>query len=201
MDDELDEFVKAAPGRKPIHPVRFVVTGAIICAVVAILAPTTDELLYHFRTDPPVDVGDMTSLPAGTNLPVGARVRAHVVLGNYAAEIPLWRRGSLRVGPIVVRSIAGSPHFVEYDPKLHPTWGSFVSAEIDARVDRFDKTSELADMHAYISNQGLEIPPDARVLLVDERPGQMSTYVSAWIAGLALVIWSVLGIVRRMRHA
>src|SRR5688572_7694371 len=153
MDDELAEFVKAAPTRTPVHPARFVITAAIVCAVVAILAPTTDELLYHFRSDPPVDVGDMTSLPAGTNLPVGARVRAHVVLGNHAAEIPLWRRGSLRVGPIVVRSIAGAPHFVEYDPKLHPTWGSFVSADIDARVARFESDSELADMHAYITNQ------------------------------------------------
>lgn len=175
-----------APPTRP-HPVHLVLVGAVIVLVLVVLVPTRDELLYHLRPPPPVDLGAVAGLPPGTTLPVGARVRASAVLGNRAAEIPLWRRGSLRLGPIVVRQVMGAPLFVEYDPALHPTWGTFVEVELDARVLSFDDPA-LAESRAVIQGQGLAVPRDARVLVADERPGDMGRYTLAWTGGLAAVI-------------
>jgi hypothetical protein len=196
-DRELDAFTKRAQPRRQIPPVRLVLTIALLAFVAAVLVPTFDELLYAFRKDPGTDVGDAMSLPSGSVLPVGSRVRAHVVLGNRAAEIPLWRKGSLRVGPIDVRQTLGAPVFVEYERRLHPTWAPFVEAEVDGRVVDF---SELEEAKALIEREGVEVPPDARVIIADERPGDMSSYLLVWTLGIALAIWSVLGLVRATRH-
>lgn len=190
---------KAAGARKAPHPVHAVLVGAVVVAVLVVLVPTRDELLYHLRPPPAVDLGAVAGLPTGTKLPVGARVRASAVLGNRAAEIPLWRRGSLRLGPIVVRQVMGAPLFVEYDPALHPTWGTFVEVELDARVLAFDDAA-LADARAVIQGQGLAVPADARVLVADERPGEMDRYTLAWTGGLALVILSLRSLSLRARR-
>lgn len=185
FDDE-----RAARARRParsVHPVRLVLAGAVVVLVAVVLVPTRDELLYHLRAPPPVDLGAVAGLPLDATIPVGARVQAHAVLGNHAAEIPLFRRGSLRFGPIVVRQVMGAPLFVEYDPALHPTWGPFVEVEVDARVVSFDDAA-LDDARSVLVEQGAAVARDARVLLVDERPGQMNRYVMAWTGGLALVI-------------
>ncbi|HEY4220327.1 MAG TPA: hypothetical protein VGO62_03275, partial [Myxococcota bacterium] len=133
MDRELDQFVKQ-PGRegrigRGIPPVRLVVTLAIAVVVGLVLVPTFDELLYSFRRDPATDIGDAMALPQASLLPIGSRVRAHVILGNRAAEIPLYRAGSLRIGPIEVRQVLGAPVYIEYGKALHPTWGPFVETE------------------------------------------------------------------------
>lgn len=202
-DKELEQFVKAPirEGRRlrRIHPVRLVLSAALILAVGAVLVPTLDELLFHFRKDPPHDIGDAVELPSGSLVPLESNVRAHVVLGNRAAEIPLWRRGSLRWGPIAVRQVLGSPLWVEYDKKLHPSWGTFVEADVEGRVVSFAADSELAEARRLVELQGAEVPADARVIIVDERPGAMTDYVVAWTLGLALVIWTVLGLVRAAR--
>lgn len=202
-DRQLEDFVKAPvrEGRRKrlVHPVRLVLTLALVAAVGAVLVPTFDELLFHFRKDPPRDVGDAVELTSGSLLPVGSRVRAHVVLGNRAAEIPLWRKGSLRWGPIVVRQVLGSPIWVEYTKAAHPSWGTFVETDVDGRVVSFAADGELAEARRLVELQGVEVPADARVIIVDERPGEMSNYVVAWTLGLALVIWSVLGLVRAAR--
>lgn len=184
--------------RRPLHPVRVVIAIAVIVLVGVVLIPTRDELIYHLHAPPPVDLGSVAGLPPGTSLPVGARVQAQVVLGNRAAEIPLWRRGSLRLGPIVVRQVMGAPLFVEYDPLLHPSWGTFVEVEVDARVLSFDDAA-LNDARAVIQGQGLAVSRDARVLVVDERPGQMNRYVMAWTGGLALVILALRSLSPRVR--
>ena len=177
-----------------VPPVRLVLTVALTLAVGAVLVPTFDELLFSFRKDPPTDIGDAMSLPSGSLLPEGSRVRAHVVLGNRAAEIPLWRRGSLRWGPIVVRQVLGSPVWVEYQAALHPSWAPFVETDVDGRVVPFD--GELAEARKLVELQGADVPADARVVIADEHPGDMTNYLVAWTLGLALVIWSILGLVR-----
>jgi hypothetical protein len=91
------------------------------------------------------------------------------------------------LGPIVVRQIMGAPLFVEYDPARHPSWAPFVEVELDARVLSFDDAA-LADARAVIRAQGLPVPADARVLVADERPGEMTRYTLAWTGGLALAI-------------
>ncbi len=189
-DDPARSFFDAAraePARRRAHPVHLVLVGAVVVAVVAVLAPTRDELLYHLHAPPAVDLGAVAGLPTGAPIPVGARVQASAVLGNHAAEIPLFRRGSLRFGPIVVRQVMGAPLFVEYDPAVHPTWGPFVQVELDGRVLSFADAA-LDDARAVLAGQGLSVPADARVVVVDERPGQMNRYVMAWTGGLALVI-------------
>ncbi|MCC7072428.1 MAG: hypothetical protein IT383_13955 [Deltaproteobacteria bacterium] len=186
-DDAAHGFFDEQRALRSVHPVRLVLAGAVVVLVVAVLWPTKDELLYHLRAPPPVDLGAVAGLPAGAPIPVGSRVQAHAVLGTHAAEIPLFRRGSLRFGPIVVRQVMGAPLFVEYDPALHPSWGPFVEVEVDARVLSFDDAA-LDDARAVLAEQGLAVARDARVLVVDERPGQMRRYVMAWTGGLALVI-------------
>lgn len=200
-DRELERFVGAPvqEGRRAVrvHPVRIVMTAAIVCAVAIVLAPTSDELLFHFRREPAADIGDAVALSSGSLLPVGSRVRAHVVLGNRAAEIPVWRPGSLRFGPIVVRQVLGSPLWIEYTKPLHPTWGPFVETDVDGRIVAFD--GELSEVRRLVTSQGVDVPLDARVLIVDERPGEMTTYVWAWTLGVALAIWSLLTLARAAR--
>lgn len=202
-DAELERFVKApireGRRRRIIHPVRVVLTAALVVLVGMVLAPTADELMFHFRRDVPTDIGDAVELPAGDLLPLNSRIRARVVLGNRAAEIPLWRRGSLRWGPIVVRQVLGSPIWVEYAKAAHPGWGVFVETQVEGRVVSFAPDSELADARRLIELQGAEVPPDARVVIVDERPGEMTNYVVTWVLGVALVIWSLLGLARSAR--
>lgn len=202
-DRALESFVKAPiqEGRRVrrVHPVCVVLTVATVAAVAAVLAPTVDELLFHFRKDPPADIGDAVALPSGSLLPLGSRVRAHVVLGNRAAEIPLWRPGSLRFGPIIIRQVLGSPIWVEYDKARHPSWGPFVEADVDGRVVSFAADSELADARRLVELQGVEVAPDARVIIADERPGEMSNYLVTWTFGLALAIWSLLTLARAAR--
>ena len=200
-DRELERFVRAPvrEGRvlRRVPPIRLVITLALAAAVASVLVPTFDELLYSFRKAPAVDVGDGMALPSGSVLPEGSRVSAHVVLGNRAAEIPLWRRGSLRWGPIVVRQVVGAPIWIEYGKALHPTWGPFVQVEVDGRVVPF--AGELDEAKQLVDLQGADVPADARVIIADERPGEMNDYLVAWTLGLALVIWSVLGLVRASR--
>ena len=55
FDDE-----RAARARRParsVHPVRLVLAGAVVVLVAVVLVPTRDELLYHLRAPPPVDLG------------------------------------------------------------------------------------------------------------------------------------------------
>ena len=200
----LDAFVKAPvrEGRlvRRVPPVRLVVTLALVAIVALILAPTFDELLFSFQKAPATDVGDAMSLPSGSVLPLGSHVRAHVVLGNRAAEIPLWRPGSLRTGPIEVRQTLGAPLFIEYGKALHPTWGPFVETDVDGRVVDFGPDSELKDARTLIEHEGIEVPVDARVIIADEHPGDMTNYLAAWTLGIALVIWSLLGLVRSTRR-
>ncbi len=200
-DRDLAKFIDAPvqEGRRVVrvHPVRIVLTAALLLTVAGILAPTFDELLFHFRRDPATDIGDPLALTSGSVLPVGSRVRARVVLGNRAAEIPFWREGSLRFGPIIVRQVLGSPLFVEGAKASHPTWGPFVEADVDGRVVAFD--GELAEVRRLIESQGAEVPADARVIIVDERPGDMNLYLYAWTLGLSLAIWAVLSLVRAAR--
>ena len=203
VDRELEKFVTApvVEGRRRaqrIPPVRLVLTIALTLAVASVLAPTFDELLFSFRRAPAVDVGDAMSIRSGSLLPEGSRIAAHVVLGNRAAEIPLWRGGSLRFGPIVIRQVLGSPIWVEYQKSLHPTWGPFVEADVDGRVVPF--TGELSEARKLVELQGADVPPDARVIIADEHPGDMGNYVVAWTLGLALVIWSILGLVRASKR-
>ena len=64
---------------------------ASLLAALWVLVPTVDELAYHFSRQPsPLDIGD-GSPKVLAEVPDGTWVRADVILGNKAAEIPAWR--------------------------------------------------------------------------------------------------------------
>ena len=197
---DLEDFVRAqAASKRAVHPVRVVLAVAALVAVSWILVPTADELAFHFSDQRvPLDVGDVTGVDL-RRIPDGTWLRASVILGNKAAEIPEWRRGSLRFGPIEVREVVGAPLFVELDRKLHPSLGPFSQTDVEGRLISFAEGGELAEVRAYF-NQDLRtpVPAHARALVLDEKPGGMSLYLTAWIAGVALVVLSLTSIVRKL---
>jgi hypothetical protein len=199
-DDELAAFVKS--GRQPhaVHPVRVVLAVAATLAVGSVLGPTTDELAFHFsRQKTATDLLDGSSTVL-TRVPDGTWVRANVVLGNKAAEIPEWREGSLRMGPIEVREVVGAPLYIEYDPKAWPALGPFVQTDVEGRLVSFAADGELGDVHRYFADRlHASVPSSARAIIVEERPGGMSTYLTAWIGGVALVVLSWTSVLRRLR--
>ncbi len=197
-DDDLDEFVRTQRAQRAVHPVRIVLAVAALLAVSWILVPTTDELAFHFQQQrQPLDVGDVTGVDLA-KIPDGTWLRANVVLGNKAAEIPEWRTGSLRFGPIEVREVVGAPLFVELERNKHPSLGPFTQADVEGRLVSFAKDSELGVVRSYFEQDiRTPVPATARALILDEAPGQMSLYLVAWIAGVALIVLSLTSIVRR----
>jgi hypothetical protein len=199
-DDALADFVRRRGPAQPVHPVRLVLAAAALVAVSWILGPTRDELAFHLsRQATPLDLGDATA-QALQRVPDGTWVRATVVLGNKAAEIPEWRRGSLRFGPIEVREVVGAPLYIEVDPKKWPDLDPFVQTEVEGRLVSFADDSELGEVRRYfVERLRAPVSHDARAIVVGEKPGGLTTYLVAWIGGVALVVWSLGSIVRRLR--
>lgn len=200
-ESDLEEFVRTQKPPNTVHPVRYVLAVAAFAAVAWILVPTTDELRFHFsQQHQPLDVGDVTGVDL-SKVPDGTWVRANVILGNKAAEIPEWRTGSLRFGPIEVREVVGAPLFVEVSRRGHPNLGPFSQADVEGRLVSFDDDGELGVVRSYFVNElRTPVPRNARALILDEAPGQMGLYLTAWIAGVALVVLSITSILRRLRR-
>jgi hypothetical protein len=176
LDDDLEEFVRGQRSGG-VHPVRIVLAVAAVLASAWVLVPTIDELAFHFR-----------------------RQAASVVLGNKAAEIPAWRSGSLRFGPITVREVVGAPLFIEFDSQTHKELLPFSDVAVSGRLVSFAANSELGAVRQWFETRmGLSVSPTARAIVVDEKPGAMTTYLVAWIASMAVVVFSIGGIVRRLR--
>lgn len=199
-DDDLDEFVRTQQSQHAVHPVRIVLAVAALIAVGWILIPTTDELRFHFsQQQKPLDVGDVTGVDL-SKIADGTWVRASVILGNKAAEIPEWRTGSLRFGPIEVREVVGAPLYIELDRRRHDGLGAFSQADVEGRLVSFSPESELGVVRGYFERElRTPVSPKARALIIDEAPGQMSLYLGAWIAGTALVVLSFSSMLRRLR--
>jgi hypothetical protein len=198
-DDDLAAFVRAQQPRRSVHPVRVVLAVAATIAVGSILLPTTDELAYHLsRQASPVDLVD-GSAAVLARVPDGTWVRANVVIGNKAAEIPEWRKGSLRMGPIEVREVVGAPLFIEFDPKRWPALDPFVQTDVEGRLVSFGPDGELAEVRGYFTDRlRAAVSPTARAIVVGEKPGGLTTYLTAWIAGVALVVLSWTSVLRRL---
>jgi hypothetical protein len=135
-------------------------------------------------------------------VPDGTWVKASVVLGNKAAEIPALRPGSLRFGPILVREVVGAPLVVEYDAtRLGQRLLPFSEVAVEGRLVTFAvDRGELQDVAQWFERE-LRVKTSAagRAIIVDEKPRQMGLYLGAWIAGLAAVVFSWGGILRRLR--
>jgi hypothetical protein len=200
-DADLEEFVSGQRRSDRIHPVRVVLAVASLLAASWILVPTVDELAYHFSRQPAVvDVGEARA-EVLKSIPDNTWVRADVILGNKAAEIPALRPGSLRFGPITVREVVGAPIFVEFHDASHPTLLPFSDVSVEGRLVTFSPhTGELSSVAAWFERElSVAIAPGARAIIVDERPGKQPQYVGAWLLGLSLVVFSIGGILRRLR--
>ena len=198
-DDDLAAFVREQQPRRSVHPVRVVLAVAATVAVASILLPTTDELAYHLsRQQSPVDLVDGSAAVLG-RVADGTWVRATVVLGNKAAELPEWRKGSLRMGPIEVREVVGAPLFVEFDPHQWPDLDPFVQTDVEGRLVSFAPDSELAEVRGYfVDRLRSSVPAGARAIVVGEKPGGLTTYLTAWIGGVALLVLSWTSVLRRL---
>jgi hypothetical protein len=201
-DEDLEEFVRGQRGDGRIHPVRVVLAVAATLCAAWVLVPTVDELAYHLsRQSHPVDIGDARA-EALAVVTDGTWVRADVILGNKAAEIPALRPGSLRFGPILVREVVGAPVVVEYDAtRLGQRLLPFNEVAVEGRLVTFAvDRGELQDVAQWFERE-LRVKTSAagRAIIVDEKPRQMGVYLAAWIAGLAAVVFSWGGILRRLR--
>jgi len=201
-DEDLEEFVRGQRGDGRIHPVRVVLAVAATLCAAWVLVPTVDELAYHLsRQSHPLDLGEARP-EALAAVKDGTWVRADVVLGNKAAEIPALRTGSLRFGPILVREVVGAPLVVEYDAtRLGQRLLPFNEVAVEGRLVTFAvDRGELQDVARWFERE-LRVQTSAagRAIVVDEKPGQMGLYLGAWIAGLAAVVFSWGGILRRLR--
>jgi hypothetical protein len=200
-DADLDAFTRDVRAQR-LRPIRIVLVAAVMLTVAAVVLSTWDEVAYAARGRlgalEPIDVADVTAVGAD-GLPLGAWVRARVVLGNRAARIEGWRRGSLRMGPIEVRQVLGAPLFVEYQEAEHPTWAPFREVDVEGRIVEMSGP-DLDGVRAFIEReQGLSIPPEARVLVVGETPDRMGRYFSAWAAAIVAGLWALRSL-RRVRR-
>lgn len=201
-DEDLEEFVRGQQGDGRVHPARVVLAVAATLCAAWVLVPTVDELAYHLsRQTQPVDVGEARpEVLAG--LKDGTWVRADVVLGNKAAEIPALRPGSLRFGPILVREVVGAPLVVEYDATRHGArLLPFNDVAVEGRLVTFAvDRGELHDVARWFESElRVKTSSAGRAIIVDEKPGQMGLYPAIWIAALAAVVFSWGGILRRLR--
>lgn len=193
-EDEVPE----APGRPPLH--RVILTVAVVASLGWLCTPLLDEVRYHFSDVEIVDLGDAAGLASGRVPPLGAYVRVRGVLGNKAATLSgAFRPGSLRRGPVQVRQLLGSALFVEFDQDaLADRYTPFTRITVEGRVASLGPESEIAAVRGYFKDRfGAELPKDARVIVVGERPGEMWRYPITFGVALLLACASLFFLVRR----
>lgn len=160
----------------------------VIIAVFWLLSPWFDELRFVATAQQPADLGDPDGWPADLVLPTQTYATVHGVLGHRAARIEGMRPGALRRGPIEVRQLLGAPVFIEYDPDVYPKWEPFMRVAVRGRLVEFSTTGDQAILHEYFAQQlGIEIPPHARLLILDDKPELMQRYYWAYFAGFVVI--------------
>jgi hypothetical protein len=198
-DADLAEFVRGQRAR--VHPVRVVLAVVALAASAWVLGPTLDELAYHVSSQrAPVDVTDVRGDDLAA-LKDGTWVRASVVLGNKGLDIPAWRPGSLRMGPITIREVVGAPLVVEFDAEREKRLTPFSDVDVDGRLVSFDPArGELAELAAWYERElGVALPRGTRAIVVGERPRALERYVVAWAGAASIVVLSWGSILRRVR--
>jgi len=199
-DDDLAEFVRGQRSHR-VHPARVVLAVFALAASAWVLAPTLDELAYHASGQAaPIDVTNATGDVLAA-IKDGTWVKASVILGNKGLDVPAWRPGSLRMGPITIREVVGAPFVVEFDAERDARLVPFADADVDGRLVTFSaERGELRDIAGWYARElRVAVPADARAIVVGERPGQLDRYVVAWVTAASVVVFSWAGILRRLR--
>lgn len=162
-----------------VQPHRIFLTVAVCFALGWVVWPTRDELAYHFDGREVLVLGDVAGRDAAEPLPEERYVRATGVLGNRAASVSgAFRPGSYRRGPVQLRQLLGSHVFVEFDQNaLHDDFRAFSRVTVEGRLVNFGPDSELAPVRSYFWDRfKMRLPDDARILIKDERPGELHRY-------------------------
>ena len=176
-------------------------TSMVIFAMVWLAVPWQDEIAYHFSDKKAVDMGDaigvMSRLPAEPD----AYVSMQGILSNKAATISGLRPGSLRMGPVQVRQFLGASIFVEFDQdSLLDRYQMFTQISVSGRLQDFGPDSELAVAYAYFKDRlKMKIPENAKLLIVDEKPGTLWRYPITLGLCLLIALYSVISLIRSMR--
>ncbi len=195
-DRELEAFMDAdiVEGRRvrkvQVQPRRALLFGASLVALVWLASDWVDELRYNFSSQEVTDLGPALDLP-DVPLPLEAYVTMEGVLGNKAATISgMLRPKSLRGGPVQIRQMLGTPVFVEFDQdKYLDVFTPFTQVTVTGRLTDFSPGSELERVRQYfVQTLGADVPPDARLLIVDEKPGEMTRYP------VAMLVFFLLGL-------
>lgn len=178
---------------------RVLLTCASLAALAWLLQPLVDEFRYHFSATELVDIGDATNIGPENVPPLGAYVKVTGVLGNKAASLSgVLRPGSLRGGPVQIRQVLGSALFIEFDQEsLLERYTTFTRVTVEGRVASLSPGGDLDRVRQYFESQlGLRLPPEARVIVVGEKPGEMWRYPVAFAIAALLALSSVFFTVR-----
>jgi hypothetical protein len=200
-DSFFDAEVQEGRRGRVIRPHRVVLSLLVALSLAWLLLDAVDELKYHFSAQEVLDLGGAVSFLSDDKLPLEKFVRVQGVLGNKAATISGLRPGSLRRGPVQVRHLLGTPIYVEFDQDAHlEEYGQFTEVMIEGRLSDFGPNSELTSVRDYFWNRfRTEIPQNARLLIADERPGEMWRYPIAFALCVLLAVMSFVFLFRSMR--
>jgi hypothetical protein len=197
----LNAEVQEGRRGRVLKPHRIGLSILVALSLGWLLMDTVDELKYHFSGQKVTDLGGAVSVLSEKDLPLEKFVRVQGILGNKAATISGMRPGSLRRGPVQVRHLLGTPIYVEFDQDVHlKEYGQFTQVMIEGRLADFGKKSELTSVRAYFWNRfRIEVPENARLLIADERPGEMWRYPVGFAFGILVALMSFAFLVKSMR--
>jgi hypothetical protein len=181
IDEDAFFQAEVQEGRRVrnVQPHRILLTVAVCFALGWVVWPTRDELAYHFSDQQPLQLGDVSALDQSEALPIDRYAVATGVLGNRAASISgAFRPGSYRRGPVQLRQLLGSHIYVEFDQDaLVDEFRPFSRVTVAGRLVDFGPDSELSPVRKYFWERfGMALPDDARILIKDEKPGELLRY-------------------------
>lgn len=177
---------------------RIFLSTMLLIGVSWIFYDRIGELQYFFAPSSLVQLGDVLSLPPEKSLPINQYVELKGILGNRAAAIKGLRGGSFRVGTFQVRHLLGSPIFVEFDQSLASKMTAYTQVTLRGRLADFSPGGELGRVRKFFETRlKMEIPPNARLLIVDEKPMQEWRYPILFVLGFVLVLTSFYFTLRR----
>ena len=178
---------------------RFILTLMVGIAVFLLVKPWQDELVFHFSEQEILELGDAIGVKDRIPQETNRYVQVQGILGNKAATVSGLRPGSLRLGPVQVRQLLGAPIFVEFDQdKFIGKYQMFTQVEVSGRLQDFGPNSELAVAYEYFKERlKMKMPQNAKLLILDEKPGTMWRYPITTLICICIFIYSVVGLIKK----
>lgn len=166
-----------------------------------LVMPWQDELAFHFSGQERVDLGDAIGVMKRLPETEDAYVQVQGIMGNKAATVNGLRPGSLRLGPVQVRQLLGASIFVEFDQDTYiGRYQMFTQVDVSGRLQDFGPDSELAVAYEYFKDRlKMKMPANAKLLILDEKPGDMWRYPLATLICLLIFLYSIIKLFRRTR--